>query len=141
MPPITRLLIKTALAYLVAALLLGLLLAAKSWLDLPAWLPALMPVYFHLLMVGWVTQLIIGVAYWMFPKLTREAPRGSDALAWATYYTLNAGLLLRTIAEPANAAAVAPGGAWGWVLVGAALLQWVGGLCFVLNTWPRVKEK
>lgn len=53
-------------------------------------------------MVGWVTQMIIGVAFWMFPKYTRERPRGSEALAWITYVLLNVGLLLRAIAEPAN---------------------------------------
>jgi hypothetical protein len=139
MPPITRLFVKAALAYFVAALLMGLLLAADPWLPLPAWLPALTPVYFHFFMVGWVTELIAGVAYWMFPKFTREQPRGSDNLAWATFIFLNLGLLLRAVAEPANT--YSPGGVWGLLLAIAALLQWLGGVSFVANTWPRVKEK
>jgi hypothetical protein len=90
-------------------------------------------------MVGWVTQLIIGVAYWMFPKFTKEQPRGSAPLAWAVYWLLNSGLLLRVIAEPWQS--VHPHPLWGWLLVGAAGLQWLGGVAFVVNTWPRVKEK
>lgn len=139
MPPITRVFVKAALAYFVVALITGFLLVAPPWLPLPAWVGALNPVYFHLFMVGWVTQLIIGVAYWMFPKFSREQPRGSDALAWSAFGLINVGLALRIIAEPANA--LAPGEVWGYLLAASALLQWLGGLAFVANTWPRVKEK
>lgn len=139
MPPITRVFIKAALTYFVIALVTGFLLVAAPWLSLPAWISALNPVYFHLFMVGWVTQLIVGVAYWMFPKFSRERPRGSDVLAWSTFILLNVGLALRIIAEPANT--FSPGGPWGMLLATSALLQWIGGVAFVANTWPRVKEK
>jgi hypothetical protein len=139
MPYFSRLAIRTSLGYLVAALVVGLLLAAAPLQWLPAGLAALNPVYFHLFMVGWVTQLIIGVAYWMFPKFSRAQPRGSEVLAWLTYLGLNAGLLLRGVAEPALA--LTGGQAWGWALAASALLQWLGGVAFVANTWPRVKEK
>ncbi len=139
MPPITRLFIKASLLYLVAALLVGLLLALRGLLNLLAIVGGLTPVYFHLFMVGWVTQIIAGVAYWMFPKWSRQRPRGYDSLALATFWLLNAGLLLRVIAEPAQTVSVWPG--WGWLIVAAALLQWLAGMAFVANTWPRVKEK
>ncbi len=139
MPFITRLFIKTALFCLVVALLCGLLIGLQPLLDMPLWLVGLTPVYFHLFMVGWVTQIIVGVAYWMFPKQSKANPRGSDTLAWITYVLLNSGLLLRTIAEPARI--VQTGQLWGWLLAASALLQWVGGLAFVANTWPRIKER
>jgi hypothetical protein len=139
MPPITRLFVKTSLVYLVAALLAGFLLALRPLLPLPALINGLTPVYFHLFMVGWVTQLIAGVAYWMFPKWSKELPRGHHALALATYWLLNTGLLLRVVAEPAQTVNAWPG--WGWLIVAAALLQWLAGLAFVANTWRRVKEK
>ena len=62
------------------------------------------PTYLHLVTVGWLTNLIFGVAFWMFPRYTAESPRGSDALGWASYAGLNAGLLLRLIGEPAQLA-------------------------------------
>ncbi len=139
MPPITRLFIKTSFLYLVAAFCVGLLLALRAAASLPALIGGLSPVYFHLFMVGWVTQLIVGVAYWMFPKWSKQRPRGHDALALATFWLLNTGLLLRVIAEPAQTVSAWPG--WGWLIVLAALLQWLAGLAFVANTWPRVKEK
>ncbi len=139
MPPITRLFIKTALACLVLALLAGVLITIRPLTTAVPYVGALAPVYFHLFMVGWVTQLIVGVAYWMFPKFSKQQPRGHDGLAWATYWLLNIGLLLRVLAEPLQAVNPQPG--WGWAIVAAALLQWLGGLAFVANTWPRVKVK
>ena len=46
---------------------------------------------------------------------------------------------LRVVAEPATA--VAPGSGWGWVLVASALMQWLAAVFFVVNSWPRVKER
>ncbi|MBX3013130.1 MAG: hypothetical protein KF832_16550 [Caldilineaceae bacterium] len=139
MPSITRLFLKTALFCFVAALLCGLLLALRPLVAMPAFVAGLTPVYFHLFMVGWVTQMIIGVAIWMFPKHTKEQPRGSEGLAWSTYLLLNSGLLLRTLAEPLLM--VDPWPIWRWLLVSSALLQWLGGLTFVVNSWPRIKER
>jgi hypothetical protein len=139
MPPITRIFVKTALVYFVAALIVALLLAARPVLELPRAIGALSPVYFHLFMVGWVTQLIIGAAYWMFPKYTRAMPRGHNWLMWTAYVCLNAGLLARLAGEPMRALHPAPG--WGWLLVFSALAQWIGGMAFIANFWPRVKEK
>lgn len=137
MPTLTRWFIKIALVYLVAALLLGLLPAFGGLMDLPDWFGALSPVYFHLFMVGWVTQLIIGVAYWMFPKYSSERPHRNEQLAWATFWLINVGLLLRVVCEPLNNQT--PNAAWGWLLVLSALVQWAGGLAFCVNTWGRVK--
>jgi hypothetical protein len=139
MPPLTRWFIKSALLFFVAALIVGLALAANSVWRISAWLAALGPIYFHLFLVGWITQLIFGVVFWMFPKWSTQHPRGSDSLGWATFWLINLGLLARVVSEPLHTLQPAP--LWGWLLVGSALLQWLGGMAFVANTWNRVKEK
>jgi hypothetical protein len=138
-PPLTRWYIKSALVYFVAALATGALLAARTVVTLPAVVAGLTPVYFHLLMVGWTAQLIFGVVNWMFPKLSPSRPRGSERLGWATWSLLNAGLLLRAVAEPWLA--LRPGPVPGWLLALSAALQLVAGWAFVANTWGRVKER
>ncbi len=137
MPTLTRWFIKTALVYLVVALLVGALFVMRNLIDLPPIVGALGPVYFHLFMVGWVTQLIVGVAYWMFPKFSMEKPRGSESLGWAVFVLLNIGLALRAIGEPLLSSV--PG--MGRVVAASAVLQWLAGMAFVANTWGRVKEK
>ena len=138
MPPLTRWYIKSAIVCFVLALVLGAAQLVPGREAAPV-LGVIGPVYLHLLVVGWITQMIFGVAYWMFPKQSVATPRGSDAIAVATFVLLNAGLLLRVLAEPAQA--LRPGAPFGAALAIAALAQWLAGVGFVLNTWPRVKEK
>lgn len=139
MPALTRWFIKSGLVYFVGALLLGVALAMPAVFAVPSAVIVLGPVYFHFLMVGWMAQLIFGVVYWMFPRYSKEKPRGSESLGWATYGLLNVGLVLRTFGEPLHV--LQPAASWGWVLALSAVLQWLAGVAFVLNTWARVKEK
>lgn len=132
MPLLTRTFIKTALVYLTLALLLGILLTLHVS-------NSFFPVYIHLLVFGWLTQLIFGVIYWMFPKYSNQFPRGHESLGWITYGLLNIGLLLRAIAEPLQASQ--PNNLFGALLVISAILQWLSGVVFIVNTWQRVKEK
>ncbi|MBL8165245.1 MAG: cbb3-type cytochrome c oxidase subunit I [Anaerolineae bacterium] len=139
MPTLTRYHIKTALVYFVLALLLGVLLAAQPVFNLPPLIGTLRPVFLHLLIVGWITQLIIGVAYWMFPKKSKENPRGSTKVGWAVYVLLNLGLVLRAVSEPLSV--IYPQTIAGVALAAAAVLQVGAGWLFIVNTWPRVKER
>jgi len=137
MPTLTRWFVKAALIYFVASLLIGFLLALNSIFNLQSFVFGLSPVYFHLLMVGWITQLIFGVAHWMFPKYSKEKPRGDDRLSWITYWTLNVGLIMRAIAEPLISESIV----FGWAVAVSSVLQMIAGWLFVINTWGRVKEK
>jgi hypothetical protein len=139
MPRLTRYFIKTALIYLALSLVLGALLAARAAFDWPAELAALSPVFFHLFMVGWVTQLIFGMLFWMLPKSSKELPRGNEQVAWAAYVLINCGLVLRVIGEPLTVWRAEWG--LGWLLGLAALLQLAGGWAFIVNAWPRVKAR
>ena len=139
MPTITRTFLKASLIYFLLAMLLGVLLGFRVAALAPSWISSLSPVYFHLFLVGWVTQLIFGVVIWMFPKYSLAKPRGDERLAWSVFLLLNLGLILRAITEPLNAAM--PGSVWGWLLALSAVLQWIAGILFVLITWPRVKER
>jgi hypothetical protein len=133
MPTEARWLIKTALVYLALGLGLGVVRAGQSAGLLggdPAalWLPQL-----HLLTVGWLTQLIFGVAFWLFPRPTPD-PWGPPVV-WSAYGLLNLGLLLRLGSEPA----LFPEAVRAWGLLGAAGLQWGASLLLVAYFWRRVR--
>mgnify|MGYP001407075137 CR=1 FL=1 len=134
-----RVFIKTALGNLLASVLLGALLLANQALRLHSGIGTLLPVYYHLLMLGWATQLIFGVALWLFPPLSRERPRGDERLGWFAYGALNGGLLLRAVSEPLQALRPSPWSAWGLAL--AALLQVLAIWALVIALWPRVKGR
>lgn len=139
MPLLTRVWIKSALVYFILALLLGLLLALDSAGVVALSIQGLFPSYIHFITIGWITQLIMGVVFWMFPKYTQQKPRRSDWAGWVSFSTLNLGLVLRLIGEPMYATLHT---IWaGWLMAIAALLLLTGGIAFVVNTWGRVKEK
>ena len=129
MPTVTRWALKTALGWAAAAMLVGVLLA---WPGAPA-LPY--PTYLHLLTVGWLSNLIFGVAHWMFPRASAERPRGDERFAWAGWGLLNAGLILRIAAEGALGAQHSP------ALLLSALLQLLAVWSWVVHLWPRVKVR
>jgi hypothetical protein len=102
MPPLARTFVKASFVYFVAALLLGALMVLDR-LGIGDWLRSTYLSQVHLLVVGWISQLAIGVAYWMFPRFLKEQnplPRGADGLAWAVVICLNVGLVLRFLFEP-----------------------------------------
>lgn len=125
--------------YLMAGLVVGALQALQQPLHLPSLFAVTGPAYVHMLVVGWITQMIFGVAYWMFPKYSVEIPRGDNSIAIATFVLLNAGLLLRVVVEPLRA--WRPDTLPGWWLAVAGLAQVLAGIGFAINTWPRVKVK
>ncbi len=137
MPLIVRWYLRTALVMFLLALLVGLLQSLSGFFSFST--SGLVPVFFHLLMVGWVTQFILGIALWMLPKYSMEKPRANETLSWAAYILLNTGLLLRVISEPLHT--ISPGVLWGWLLVISASLQWLAGFFYVINAWRRVKVK
>jgi hypothetical protein len=140
MPPIARTFVKAAFLYLVAAFLLGALMMLDRWLNISRWLKVVYVSQLHLLMVGWITQLAIGVAYWMFPRFLKGQdlrPRGSDGLAWAVLVCLNLGLLLRFVVEPFYLMGPRP-----WLALLLALsgvLQALAALGFGWLIWGRIR--
>ena len=138
MPLLTRYFLKTAMLYFVASSCLGgyLLIAVGLQRSVPL---VLQPVYWHMLLVGWLMQLIFGVAYWMFPPFAKGQPHRRPALAWLTYGALNVGLLLRVIIEPWHA--MRPQPVLGWLLVCSAVLQVAAGWMFVITIWSRVRGR
>ncbi len=135
MPTISRAFILTGLLYLAAAMVVAVALAlGASGLGVS---PALYPVYIHLLTVGWITQLIFGVAYWMFPGRVRDPGTAERVALWTTYALLNAGLLLRAVAEPL----LSRGAAWPALLTASAVCQLVAVVLFAGHLWPRLRAR
>lgn len=144
MPTLSRYFIKIGLIYLVVALLMGTIMRLQSIMNLPSQIQLLRPVYLHLIFIGWVTQIIMGVGYWMFPKLSREKPRGNERIGWAVLILLNVGLILRSISEPG----ILISGdnevlktSFAWMLAFASMLLLGAGWLFIFNTWGRIKER
>ena len=121
MPIITHTFIKTALAYALTGMVLGAVWVLHRAWPLHPLLAYVQPTAIHMVVVGWLTQLIFGVALWMFPPWSKAQPRGPELPTWLCYALLNAGLLLPLIAEPLNS--YRPATVLGGLLALSAALQ------------------
>jgi len=142
-PVISRWYIKAGLLYLVAGLGLGAATAAWPGLRPGAWWPGFDPLVVHMLTVGWLTQLILGVAYWMFPPAASGPRRGPEGLMATAFVMLNVGLLLRLAAEALAApGAVEPRGSTSLLgaFVVAGTLQWLASVAAAVALWGRVRS-
>lgn len=134
MPRIARIFIKTGLVYFLISLLIGVAQEVDSFN-----LPVLRPLFWHLLMVGWITQIIFGVSMWMFPGRNREEGFIAQKWGWLTYLLLNLGLVFRVIAEPMiHRSAVI---FWEILILLSAILQLAAAVTYSIELWPRVQSK
>lgn len=139
MPRLSRVAIRLAMGYLLVGLVAWTLYTLDQTSPLAGNWAALRPVSIHLITIGWLTQLIFAVMYWMFPIISRANPYGAAWMGWYGMIQLNLGLIGRAIFEIGLSQGWPSGAGWG--LVGAALLQWGGISTWVLLTWGRVKAK
>ena len=151
MPLTSRVSVKASIIYLALGAVLGVVLLVNRWIPMGEVVSVLRSSHIQFLVVGWLTQLIIGVAWWLFPPLAiglrgdsplpvrrGQAQRGSEVLFWTALIFLNAGILLRALFEPL----------YGWtripvfsVLAGVSgLFLLVAAILFVLNLWGRVRQ-
>ncbi|MCH2451411.1 MAG: hypothetical protein MK198_14890 [Gracilimonas sp.] len=134
MPLITRLFIKSGLIFFLTALLIGVSSQAEV-LNFDG----ITPLFWHALMVGWITQIIMGVSMWMFPGRVKEESFQNQKWGWLTFGFLNVGLGLRLIAEPFVDTSDAE--LWNILLVISALFQFIAVAAYVIEIWPRVMSK
>jgi cbb3-type cytochrome oxidase subunit 1 len=137
MPPLIRRYIKTSFAFLIAGVLLGTYVSVGQYI-VGTYPPRLIiTAHVHLLLVGFMLLIVMGVATWMFPRPARDDARYRPELAEAVYWVMTAATGVRAAAEILGAyadssilrAAIAAGG----------LGQAVGILLFVVNMWTRVR--
>lgn len=137
MTPLVRRYIKTSFVFLLAGLALGGYITTAQFVF-DRYPPRLLTTaHAHLLLVGFMLMMVMGVATWMFPRPSRDDTRYRSELAEAAYWVITVATALRAGAEIAVALAgtrvlrplIALGG----------LGQVAGAALFALNMWWRVR--
>ena len=134
MPLITRLFLKSGLVFFLGALVLGVALQLEVFAF-----PPLVPLFWHMLMLGWITQIIMGVSLWMFPRRNKIESFKNQRWAWFAFLFLDTGLVLRIISEPIVFSSNHQ--AWKILLTFSAILQFLAVLSYTIEIWPRVTSK
>ena len=125
MPRVSAWFVRAALCHLVVGFSIGAVLLASKGIPLAfdAW--PLRPAHIEMLLVGWMIQLVMGVAVWIFPRFVlHRAPRRSALTAWIAFALLNTGVLLACL---------------GGVLLAAGRMIEIGAAAsFAVHLWGRV---
>jgi heme/copper-type cytochrome/quinol oxidase subunit 1 len=129
--------LKTGITYLIVGLVLsGVMIVRREILGAhpsPYWVSA----HTHVLLVGFVLMMILGVALWMFPRPERGDTHFRPGVAEAAYWLVSVLTGVRLIAELMPAATADQWLRWS---VAAAGLGQILGLClFFYNLWPRIR--
>ncbi|MCB9452250.1 MAG: hypothetical protein H6672_12480 [Anaerolineaceae bacterium] len=133
MPRLSRYFVRSALVCLLIGFTLGgLILSVKAGVVSPLvwlWFPA----HILLLLNGWLIQLALGVAYWIFPRIILTE-RGRTRWAWASFLAMQAGVgcVLVSLLQ------IWWGAASGFLGVGV-LLQAAAMMLFAVHAWPRIR--
>jgi len=137
MPPLVRRYVKTSFAFLAAGLLLG------AWIIVSEFLLGTHPprlfitAHAHLLLVGFMLMIVMGVATWMFPRPARDDTRYRPELAEAVYWVMTLSTVVRALAEILVSLSGTP--IWRPIIALGGLGQLAGAALFVINMWPRVR--
>jgi heme/copper-type cytochrome/quinol oxidase subunit 1 len=135
--PLVRRYIKTSLIFLVAGLLLGGYVSVAEFV-VGAYPPRLfITAHVHLLLVGFMLMMIMGVATWMFPRPARDDTRYRPGLAEAVYWVVTLSTVVRASAEVVGGLVHAR--AVELLVTLGSLGQLVGAVVFVVNVWWRVR--
>lgn len=137
MPPLVRRYVKTSFAFLMAGLVLG------GYIVLAEFVAGVYPprlfvtAHVHLLLVGFMLMMVMGVATWMFPRPRRDDRRYRPELAEAVYWVMTVATIVRAAAEVAAPLTGLP--ALRVVVALGGLGQLAGTALFVVNMWGRVR--
>ncbi len=138
MHSLVRRYIKTAIAFLIAGLVLGGWMLVRR--ELYGAYPGTYEVsaHTHAIFVGFVMMMILGVALWLFPRPEKGDSRYSPVLAEAAYWLITVGSALRVPGELLRATVSA---AWlRWAVVGSGLLQIAGLAVYFYTMWSRIRS-
>ena len=142
MPYETRLFVKTSLLWLCATFVLGAWMLAAEALG-AAVPPSWAIVHAHMAFVGWLVNLVFGIALWFLPVNRERFPNNRGrypvTAVRAVYAMLNLGLALRLIFEPVLQRS-GPSPLSSGALIASAVLQLAAAGLFAAIAWQRVRS-
>lgn len=137
MHSLARRYIKTAIAFLLLGLAVGVYMMVNRELRNRFASPFETSAHTHALLVGFVMMMIMGVALWMFPRPAKDNASYRPFLTELAYWLLTISTALRVVGELARNSLSAP---WlRWTIVLAGLGQAIAILLFFYNMWSRIR--
>lgn len=131
MPRLSIYFIRTALIYLLAGFTAGGLLLIQKGTNVEPQLWLLLPLHIEWMLIGWIFQLAMGVAFWILPRFPQEPVRGNEAIVLVAYLLINLGILI-ILAESFFQLN-------GLMAFMGRLSEAAAIIFFAIHAWPRVR--
>jgi hypothetical protein len=140
MPLESRLFVKTSLLYLLATFVMGTVVAILTVSGRPQ-PPFVASLHAHLGFVGWLVNVVMGIALWFLPLARERFPQTQGRYPptgpYIVYVLLNGGLLARIAGEAWWSTTASPVGGGLFALSG--VLQTLAVIVFAAIAWQRVR--
>jgi heme/copper-type cytochrome/quinol oxidase subunit 1 len=122
--------IRVSYLYLFIGATIGaLLLVNKATGDIQ-WIWVMLPAHIECMIIGFIMNLVLGTAYWIFPRYFKKPNRGHPVPAWSGFVLVNLGVLIVVFAHYLPSAEI---------LLGAGrMTEVIGIVLFVSSLWFRV---
>jgi heme/copper-type cytochrome/quinol oxidase subunit 1 len=133
MPRLSQWLIHTAFVYLLLGFTLGALLLTHKGLPLHPALWEWLPAHMEFLLIGWIVQLTMGVAFWVLPRYWKKPRRPKEIFAQIAFVLLNLGIWLVVAGTTFQAGR-------GFLLTGRVVEVGAVGF-FTLHAWKRIVSR
>lgn len=133
MPKLSQWMILASFIYLLLGFTFGALLLAHKGVPLHPALWAWLPAHIEFLLIGWIVQLTMGVAFWILPRFWEEPRRPKAGWAMASFVLLNVGIWL------VLAGTTLQMGRW-WLVAGRTL-EMVAVILFARHAWTRIVSR
>lgn len=132
-----RYFVKTSLVFLVVGILAGLHMSFAKYVSGSGYTQELVSAHTHIILVGSVMMMIMGVALWFFPRAEKNDKKYNPDLIWITYWMITIATALRFIMQFIASYYYIP-----WVNTSVAIFssfQVLAMILFFYSMWGRIR--
>lgn len=132
-----RYFIKTAISFLILGLLSGLYMIAVKYLFNQSYPYSLISAHAHIILIGFVMMMIMGVAIWFFPRAEKNDKKYNPDLILIVYGMMTISTFLRFASEITNAYLNDP--ISGKIVFTSSAGQVLAFILFFYSIWGRIR--
>jgi len=130
--------IKTSIFFLVIGIITGLYMSFNKYLFNNGYSPEMASAHTHLILVGSVMMMIMGVALWFFPRPTKDDKRYNHDLILLTYWTMAISTAMRFVFQVLFSFFYLE-----WISAGVSIFstfQIIAIILFFFSIWGRIRS-
>src|SRR5574338_633808 len=132
-----RYFIKTSIIFLVLGILTGLFMSFTKYIAESSYTQELISAHTHIILVGSVMMMIMGVALWFFPRAEKDDKKYNPDLILVTYWMMTIATAMRFVTQIIGAYYYLP-----WVNVSIVVFssfQVLAMILFFYSMWGRIR--